>query len=66
MVEARQRDNWTHTSAILALTANCNRDPKKRPLQPDDFNPFVVAKKKNKARIDMESMKAMFALKKKK
>ena len=64
MAEAKQRDNWSHTSVILALTANCNRDPKKRPFQPSDFNPFESAKK-GKQRIDIEAMKAMFKRKKK-
>lgn len=47
MAEARQRDNWAHTSAILALTANCNRDPKKtkQPFQPSDFDPFAREEK---------------------
>jgi hypothetical protein len=29
MAEARGRESWAHTSAILALIANVNRDPKK-------------------------------------
>lgn len=65
MAEARQRDNWLHTSSILALTANVNRDSKKRPLQPDDFNPFAV-EKRYKERVDLETMKAMFMRGKKK
>jgi len=42
MSEAKQRDQWRHTSQLLALTANCNRDPKKQrePFTSDDFNPF--------------------------
>ncbi len=41
MAEARGRDAWQHTSCILALIANVNRDPKKtRAFRPDDFNPF--------------------------
>jgi hypothetical protein len=65
MVDARQRDNWDHTSMLLALTANCNRDPKKRPLKPDDFNPFAVAKKTNQ-HVELAQMKAMFVRTKKK
>ena len=45
MAEARQRDNWAHTSVTLALTANIHRDPKKAGrYKPDDFNPFAVKK----------------------
>ena len=41
MAEARGRDRWAHTSAILALVANVNRDPKKtRPYKPADFDPY--------------------------
>ena len=42
MAEARERAAWSHTSAIMALIANVNRDPKKtRPYKPDDFNPLA-------------------------
>ena len=45
MAEARQRDNWAHTSVTLALTANIHRDPKKAGrFKPDDFNPFAAKK----------------------
>lgn len=41
MADARLEDEWNHTSAILALVANVNRDPKKhRPYRPEDFHPF--------------------------
>ena len=41
MAEARVRDRWAHTSAILAMIANAHRDPKKtRPFTPADFNPM--------------------------
>lgn len=42
MAEARRSDQWDHTSSILALTANVNRDPKRqsRPFAADDFHPF--------------------------
>lgn len=42
MAEARQRYAWAHTSSLLALIANTNRDPKKhRPFKPSDFDPFA-------------------------
>jgi len=40
MAEARSRERWNHTAAILALTANCHRDPKRRSAYvPADFLP---------------------------
>jgi len=41
MAEAKGKDNWQHTSTVLALLANINRDPKKqKAFSPDDFNPY--------------------------
>ncbi|MBI5940567.1 MAG: hypothetical protein HY859_09090 [Caulobacterales bacterium] len=40
MAEARNQERWNHTAALLALTANCHRDPKRRqPYVPADFLP---------------------------
>ncbi len=40
MAEAKSHDNWNHTSAVLALLININRDPKKkRAVSPKDINP---------------------------
>ena len=40
MAEAKSRDNWNHTSAILALIINVNRNPKKqRAIKPNELNP---------------------------
>jgi hypothetical protein len=40
MAEAKSRDNWNHTSAVLALIINVNRDPKKqRAVKPKELNP---------------------------
>ncbi|HEV57107.1 MAG TPA: hypothetical protein ENN87_06365 [Phycisphaerales bacterium] len=56
MAEARGRDNWAHTSAILALIANVNRDPKKtRPCKPADFDPYAARDKRREA-IEVTSM----------
>jgi hypothetical protein len=44
MAESRSRERWNHTSSILALLANCHRDPKKgRRLKPADFHPYQQA-----------------------
>jgi hypothetical protein len=40
MAEARVDAEWNHTSAVLAMLANVNRDPKKHgPYHPEDFHP---------------------------
>jgi len=69
MAEARSRENWARTSAVLALTANCHRDPKKsKTFTPVDFNPHVLADKK-KAVVrtrDLGLLKQVFVDKEKK
>ena len=46
MVERVQREAWEHTSAILCIVANVNRDPKKHgPFRPRDFNPFYAGQR---------------------
>jgi hypothetical protein len=41
MAQARRSEAWEHTSWLLAMIANANRDTKKRPtpFRPSDFNP---------------------------
>jgi hypothetical protein len=48
MQRGRMEMEWGQTAALLAMTANANRDPKKRPqpFMPDDFNPMAARKKK--------------------
>lgn len=47
MVEARSAAQWNHTAALLALVANCHRDPKKRPrpFTPRTFHPHHQARR---------------------
>lgn len=41
MAEARRQEAWNHTSTVLAMVYNANRDPKKtRAASPRDFHPF--------------------------
>jgi hypothetical protein len=41
MAEASGRDAWSHTSVVLAMIANVNRDPKRtRAFRPADFDPY--------------------------
>jgi len=42
MAEARAKERWGHTSSLMALIANVNRDPKKhQAFRPDDFSPYA-------------------------
>jgi hypothetical protein len=41
MAEGRNQQTWNVASAIMALLANCHRDPKKRAFSPNDFHPMV-------------------------
>ena len=50
MAEARQRDGWNHTAAVLAMLANVNRDPRKgRAFKPADFHPVATARRTESA-----------------
>ena len=43
MADAKSRAEWDRASALMCLTANIHRDPKKgRPLKPQDFNPHSL------------------------
>ncbi len=42
MAHGKGKDTWSHTSALMALIANVNRDPKKtRVFKPTDFDPYA-------------------------
>ncbi len=42
LAEGSGRVRWAHTSAIMALIANVNRDPKKtRMFKAEQFNPYI-------------------------
>ena len=61
MAEARDRQAWNRLSVLLALTANCHRDPKKqRALRPEDFNPY--ARRRAGVRITSDTVEALKAL----
>ena len=46
MADARRRHDWNIASSVMALTAEINRDRRRRrkPFKPDDFNPYTAAK----------------------
>ncbi|RMF73573.1 MAG: hypothetical protein D6744_15455 [Planctomycetota bacterium] len=41
MYTGRRRDQWCHTASLMALVANCHRDPRRmrRPFDLIDFLP---------------------------
>ncbi|MCY2927782.1 MAG: hypothetical protein NT031_20555 [Planctomycetota bacterium] len=49
MGDFRNRQEWSRTANIMALIANCNRDPKKRPAPytPGDFGPYAKTPSRN-------------------
>ena len=59
MADARGRAEWARFSSLMALLANCHRDPKRsRAFRPHDFDPLAQAKAATPA--DMQEMKEMF------
>jgi len=54
MVEGKSRDAWNHTSNLLAVIINTNRDPKKPPVRPMELNPHTL--KNEDAPIVIEKM----------
>ena len=51
MAEGRDRYDWSVVSTLMALVANCHRDTKSRPLEPDDFNPTLSKKERRRNAI---------------
>jgi len=62
MAGARQKQEWSHTSALLAMLANCHRDPKKtRPYKPADFQPRPAAPRSTpRPKADIGLLKQVF------
>lgn len=51
MADGRQKSDWSHTSSVLCILANINRDPKKsRAYKPQDFNPTIKRARRGKGR----------------
>jgi len=50
MAEGEQMLQWGQTASVLAMLANANRDPKKKPgaFRPEDFNPWAGRERKRK------------------
>jgi hypothetical protein len=61
MADARGKDNWNHTSSLLAMLFNLNRDPKKqRAISPEVFNPYVAHKVQKDTRLAFEFMRELW------
>ena len=63
MADAKRRDDWQHTSTMLALLANIHRNPKKKPqpFSPAEFNPLAEERKKLvKAKAGIRILKTLF------
>jgi hypothetical protein len=63
--DAASRDRWNHTASLLALLANCHRDPKKsRASRPKDFHPHAKANRPHRdeplPRVGVEALKQVF------
>ena len=59
MLDGRQRNDWSIASAVMALVANINRDPKRsRRLNPSDFDPF--AKRQRPIKVGVSVLKDVF------
>lgn len=57
----RVKSAWQRTSSLMALLANCHRDPKKRkPYTPADFDPF--AEKPKSAPVGIDALRALLPL----
>ena len=51
LAEARIDYDWNHTSAVLALVANCNRAPHTAPFHPRQFHPLHSQQKPKQASV---------------
>lgn len=59
MLDGKQRHDWSIASAVMAIVANINRDPKRsRRLNPSDFDPF--AKRQRPIRVGVSVLKDVF------
>ena len=48
MADGRQHHDWCVAASLMALLANCHRDPKTKAFKPKDFHPLM---KKNSGAI---------------
>ncbi len=61
MIEARQDNDWDHTSMLLALIANVHRNQKhSKPVYPRDFHPYAKSKSHTTRIDDLGQIRHMF------
>jgi hypothetical protein len=61
MAEARSRQAWNHTSALLAMLANVHRDVKRtRAFKPADFHPHRRGEKQIVPKVGIGVLKQVF------
>lgn len=61
MAEARSRQQWNHTAALLAMIANVHRDAKKtRAFRPGDFHPHRDKQTPTIAKVGIHVLKQVF------
>jgi hypothetical protein len=62
MAEARCRERWNHTTALMALIANCHRDPKRKPTpyKLADFHPHRNEPSHTPTQVSIQVLKAIF------
>lgn len=60
MAEARQASEWRRVAAMMALFANANRDPKRKPFSPDDFDPYARSSDGGAITLDRAGALALF------
>ena len=61
MAEARSQERWNHTAALLALIANCHRDPRRRKAyEPADFLPGRAGRDDVLPATDLSVLKSVF------
>lgn len=65
MAEGGDRTEWNRLAVLLALLANCHRDPKKgRALLADDMNPYTKADGRQRTRaIDASTPEGLAMMK---
>ncbi len=62
MAKGRAVGSWDHTSHILWMIANVNRDPKRRAHPIEDFHPFKKRKKRRGMSPErLRGMKSFFS-----
>jgi len=63
MAEGRGKAEWSQTSLLAAVIANCHRNPKKPALKPADFNPYLraaSAKRAPKLKVGIDALRQVF------